>query len=285
MTEENCLFLDENLSLSEIDNASIKSYFKYSPYINEAQDLKDLDSLYCQGTRFINQKNQSVYLRGVNIGGHSKLPYNNNGNNSIAKIDYNTLKDVTFVNRPFPLTEAKSHFMLLKSWGLTLIRLIVTWEALEHKGPGIYDIEFINYLKDLLDIMHDCGLKCMIDPHQDMWSRFSGGSGAPSWTLEVSGLNIRNLVNTGAAYIYSESYCATEQQPKMKWATNASKLASSTMFTLFFGGNTFAPNTMVDDLNIQDYLQNHYIECYRNLASSLKNSKAVLGFESMNEPE
>lgn len=35
------------------------------------------------------------------------------------------------------------------------------------------------------------------------WSRFSGGSGAPGWTFEVAGLNIKSFKETGAAYVHN----------------------------------------------------------------------------------
>ena len=36
--------------------------------------------------------------------------------------------------------------------------------------------------------------------HQDVWSRYSGGSGAPAWTLELVGFDLTALEETGAAY-------------------------------------------------------------------------------------
>jgi hypothetical protein len=50
---------------------------------------------------------------------------------------------------------------------------------LEHAGPGLYDEDYISYLIELLQLMVVYDIKCFIDPHQDCWSRFSGGSGAP----------------------------------------------------------------------------------------------------------
>jgi hypothetical protein len=69
------------------------------------------------------------------------------------------------------------------------------------------------------------------------------------------------------------------QPPPMLWPTNYTKLASSTMFTLFFAGATFAPKRMVGGENIQHYLQRHYIGAYRYLASRLRNLSSVMGFE------
>ncbi|CAG8837900.1 16923_t:CDS:2, partial [Racocetra persica] len=62
-------------------------------------------------------------------------------------------RNVSFVGRPFPLEEVHEHFSRLRTWGLTFVRLLVTWEALEHAGPGIYDEEFIDYLINIISEM------------------------------------------------------------------------------------------------------------------------------------
>lgn len=44
----------------------------------------------------------------------------------------------------------------------------------------------------------------MLNPHLlFQWSRFSGGSGAPGWTFEVAGLDIKSFKETGAAYVHN----------------------------------------------------------------------------------
>jgi hypothetical protein len=68
------------------------------------------------------------------------------------------------------------------------------------------------------------------------------------------------------------------------WPTNYTKLASSTMFTLFFAGDTFAPFKTYNDTSVQQYLQSHFINCFAHLAERLSDLDAVLGFEVMNEP-
>ena len=46
-------------------------------------------------------------------------------------------------------------------------------------------------------------LKPVISPHQDVFSRFISGSGAPYWVLEAFGLNPRRVHQTGAAVLHN----------------------------------------------------------------------------------
>ncbi|KAF9353832.1 hypothetical protein BGX26_008409 [Mortierella sp. AD094] len=153
-------------------------------------------------------------------------------------------RDVSFVNRPFSLQDAELHFERLARWGCQCLRVLVPWEALEHSGPGIYDEDYIDYLIKLLKIAAKYGLKCFLDPHVDCWSRFTGGSGMPGWTLELAGLDITKFNQTGAAIVQNTSK-DKDNYPKMIWATNSIKTAAATMYTLFFAGQIFAPNVMV----------------------------------------
>ena len=114
----------------------------------------------------------------------------------------------------------------------------MTWEAIEHAGPGLYDEAYLDYLRQVVIKAGEHGIDLFIDPHQDVWSRFSGGDGAPGWTLEAAGLDMTHFDSTGAAITHQRH---GDPYPKMIWPTNYTKLACATMFTLFFAGNDFAP--------------------------------------------
>ncbi|RHZ53627.1 hypothetical protein Glove_440g10 [Diversispora epigaea] len=229
---------------------------------------------------------RTVLFRGINLSGASKNPSN-------PPIPSHQLegffdhRNVSFVGRPFPLAEADQHFSRLKQWGFNFLRFIVTWEALEHSGPGIYDTEFIDFVVKVLIKAGEYGFKCFIDPHQDVWSRFSGGSGAPGWTLDLVGLNIRNFADTEAAIVHN-TYKKPEEFPKMVWSTNYYKLVAATMFTLFYSGNMYAKKCVVDGVNIQEYLQSHFCNAYKKLAEKICEAKlsdsVMVGYDTMNEP-
>lgn len=56
------------------------------------------------------------------------------------------------------------------------------------------------------------------------------------------------------------------------------------MFTLFFAGDTFAPNRKYEGKSIQQFLNDSFVNAYQHLAHRLVDLEAVLGFEFMNEP-
>ena len=155
-------------------------------------------------------------------------------------------------------------------------------------------------------------IKSFIDPHQDCWSRWTGGSGAPAWTLTLAGLNIKTLHSSGAALV--QNLTPPQDFQRMIWPTNYWKLASATMFTLFWAGKDFAPQAIIKNedylksyvenihdkiyisesdssvtqestgssqtnfdsirtpIHIQDYLQHHFIHCFAYLAQRIQQS-------------
>ncbi|KAJ3086571.1 hypothetical protein HK102_012891 [Quaeritorhiza haematococci] len=267
--------------------------------------------LQVDGIWFRDSKGRAVMLRGVNLSGATKLPQTPFVPSHQLDKFFESEYTVSFVGRPFPLNEADEHFARLRHWGFNFLRFNVTWEALEHAGPGQYDTEYMDYVVAVLRKAKEYGFKCFIDPHQDVWSRYCGGSGAPSWTLRVVGFEPRNFKATSAALVHN-TYDDPSQFPRMIWPTNYHKLACATMFTLFFGGRAFAPNFLVETtssdtlggggsgsgvlegagtakVNIQDYLQGHYIAAVARLAARIHSESGleddvVIGYDTLNEP-
>ncbi|MCJ7717677.1 MAG: cellulase family glycosylhydrolase, partial [Anaerolineales bacterium] len=236
--------------------------------------------MHIDGSSFKDEYGRTLMLRGVNLGGSSKVPYTPNGA-TYCKKEFYDHKNISFVGRPFPLQEADEHFERLRAWGFTFIRFLVTWEGIEHAGPGIYDQDYLDYLQAVIEKADAFGISVFIDPHQDVWSRFSGGDGAPGWTFEMVGLDIKKFQQTGAAFTHQAH---GDPLPQMIWSTNATKLAAATMFTLFFGGKDFAPLTLIEGFNTQEYFQRHYTNSLVTLAKTLRDLPNVVGFDTMNEP-
>ncbi|KAI9905569.1 hypothetical protein PsorP6_014120 [Peronosclerospora sorghi] len=235
---------------------------------------------------FIDAQGRVVLLRGVNLGGSSKLPfgYHHTEEHTRRTRFFDNVETVSFVNRPFPLTEAPVHFARLRRWGLTFVRLVITWEAIEHAGPGIYDREYLEYFRELIQLAGDYGILIYVDPHQDVWSRWTGGDGAPMWTLEKVGLEPRHFDTTKAALCIETCGLDMQAFPRMIWPTNYFKMACATMFSLFWGGATCAPSCQIEQIQVQEYLQSHYLNAMTEVAKVLKGLPNVIGFGTMNEP-
>jgi hypothetical protein len=225
-------------------------------------------------------KGRTLILRGVNLGGSSKVPVRPDGA-SYKKESLLNPEYVSFVGRPFPLEEADEHFSRLKAWGFTFLRFLITWEAIEHRGPDMYDEDYLDYLEQVCAKAGDHGISLFIDPHNDMWSRWTGGDGAPAWTMELAGMDVLKFHETGSAFVHS---FYKGELPSMIWTTNQYKLGTATMFTLFFGGNDFAPLIRINGEPVQDFLQHHYIAAVKQVVRRLGQLKNVVGYDSLNEP-
>ncbi|KAK5995686.1 Glucosylceramidase [Cladobotryum mycophilum] len=230
---------------------------------------------------------RQVVLRGINVAGDSKLPSEPNQPSHIGN-DFFDGDSVKFHQRPFSKEDAPMHFARIKRFGFNTIRYIFTWEALEAAGPGIYDEDFIQHTIEVLRVAKSYGFYVFMDPHQDVWSRFTGGSGAPLWTIYACGLNPQSFAATEAALVHN-TYPDPDNFPKMIWSTNYYRLATGTIFTFFFAGKDFAPKCIIDGVNIQDYLQSHFINACAHLAKRIHEAgdlenDVVIGWESMNEP-
>lgn len=243
---------------------------------------------------FIDEKGNKIILKGINLDASSKFPFKPCLVSSYPsdRDDFWNGEDVSFVGRPFPLSEAKEHFTRIKSWGYNCVRYIFTWEAIEHSGPGIYDEDFVKFTGDILQVLYEVGgIYVFLDIHQDVWSRFTGGSGAPLWTYYAAGFNPKNFKDTGAAILHGDYYKDLKAYPKMLWPSNYYKLAAGTMFTIFYSGNLLFPKLKLNGVSLQDYLVDHYMNALKHLVVTIGQQKPHLftsgmlfGIEMLNEP-
>ena len=190
------------------------------------------DDLHCtNGPFFLDADQRRIILRGVNL-------------------------------YPLPLETAPYHFARLQACGLTLVRLGITWEAIEPTQPGQYDRAYLTYLRDLVRIGADRNMSFIVSVHQKAWSSACGGTGAPRWTLHKVGFDVDD-----STALHSHHH----------------QLASGTMFTLFFGGRDFCPEFCINGSNIQDYLQTHFFRAIVKVAEVLRDEPNVLGFNAFDD--
>jgi hypothetical protein len=240
------------------------------------------------GELFLDAHGRQMLLRGVNLGGDCKVPYLGGGTQYPS--DFSDHREVSFIGRPFPLGEADEHLGRLKHWGFNCLRLLTTWEAVEHAGPGLYDEAYLDYFTEVCRRAGEHGLYVFIDFHEDVWSRMSGGDGAPGWTFEAAGLDFTRFPAAGAAHVmqavydYADPRGRQDAYPQMSWGSNHRLAANAIMWTLFWIGRTVTPDLKVGDKNIQDVLQDAYLGSMDQVARRVKHLPNVLGFDTLNEP-
>ncbi|ODO09259.1 hypothetical protein I350_02859 [Cryptococcus amylolentus CBS 6273] len=239
---------------------------------------------------------RSLLLRGVNLSGSVKHPNGQPSHQLEGFWETAEAGEGDFINRPLNLDDgsAEVHLARLRAWGYNMLRYVFTWESLEHEGPKKYDYAYMDYIIAVLRRCQEWGFRVFMDPHQDVWSRFNGGSGAPLWTVYACGIDPRNQTVTAAAYLHSEWPSPEAPKPgefpAMIWGTNYTHMANQTIWTLFFAGKTFAPKCIIDGKNIQDYLQDHYIDAVGELAKRIADNapelydRCIIGWDTMNEP-
>lgn len=116
---------------------------------------------------------RSVALRGVNVGGRAKrpphMPFDMDADASPAVV------------------QERAHALLerVASWGSNVVRLPVSWHALE-PARGELDRRYVARLAALLDAAHASGLSALLDFHQDLYAAPLGGNGFPPWALPVA---------------------------------------------------------------------------------------------------
>ena len=220
------------------------------------------------GGWLIDRLGRPTLLRGVNLSGATKVPVTPAGATHLG-VSFDGWAEVSFVGRPAPLDELDEHLDRIAGWGMNCLRLLTTWEAIEHAGPGEYDEAYLDYYAEVVRRAGARGLWVFVDPHQDVWSRWTGGDGAPFWCFELAGLAPERFVAAEAVALDTQD-----------WPENYQRAPVATMWTLFYGGDTFCPELT----GVQGELQDRYIGAVAALAERIAHLDNVLGYDTLNEP-
>jgi endoglycosylceramidase len=194
------------------------------------------DQLRAQGNRLVDDRGREVLLRGIN-----------------ARIQ--GLFDVSFDDGRIPLEEipafGRKDFRFLKEeMGFNALRIPINWSGLQ-PNPGPLHRPYLQRLDGLLDQCADFKMWCLVDLHQDAYSKEIGEDGAPLWAIKPAPTQLLEgpLEDLEAR------------------RTSAQVLAA---FETFFGN--------------QEGVQDAFIEMLEDLTRHLRGKPYVAGIEIFNEP-
>ncbi|GHU84749.1 hypothetical protein FACS189473_2750 [Spirochaetia bacterium] len=119
--------------------------------------------------------------------------FDDQGRPLILRRDPLTDRGSTLTGRPFPPEAAEAEFKRLMSQGETVIRFVIPWEALEHEGPGIYDEDYLAYLRKICLAAEKTGLMVCLCPRQNGWrpDAGDGAAGTGQTAVEAGGEQLR----------------------------------------------------------------------------------------------
>ncbi len=195
--------------------------------------------LTADGPRLLDALGRQVLLRGANAGGRSKLP---------PFLPFELEGDET-------LSPTLDRFMdQLASWGLNVLRLPFSWEALEPER-GRFDDRWLGRYTALVDAAWARGMRAVVDFHQDVFAAPFSGDGFPRWAVPKEHRD-RPREDTADGHWF------------LQYLTPGSPVNAA--FDRFWAN--------------EDGLLDAFLAMWRHMAGHLADHPGVAGFEVVNEP-
>lgn len=173
--------------------------------------------------KIIDRYNNEIILKGINLSNRHKYP-------------------------PFLPQISFSDLILIRNLTFNTVRFLISWEAIEPE-KGRFNYEYLQGLKEWIKRCDSAGLLVILDMHQDMFSRYTCGNGAPKF-----------------AAIY---HLGDEDKCKSPWYIN------------YFNKEVIASfNNFWEDLTLQE----HFFKSWELVVKETLNFPNVIGYDLFNEP-
>jgi hypothetical protein len=140
--------------------------------------------IWKSGSWFRDEEKRYVLFRGVNFGSRSKMP----PYLPIAPLD---VHDISKLDLKKEIESVKSGLDLLKNLGFNIIRLLISWKAIEpHPNSNLEELlpegkKYLEYMKVIIDELYARNLYVILDFHQDIANEVYGGDGFPDWAIAI----------------------------------------------------------------------------------------------------
>jgi len=150
----------------------------------QEQSVEGRKGIWKSGSWFRDEEKRYLLFRGVNFGSRSKLP----PYLPIAPLD---VHDISKLDLKREIEAVKSELDLLKNLGFNIVRLLISWKAIEPRpNPNLEELlpegrKYLEYMKEIIDELHARNLYVILDFHQDIANEVYGGDGFPDWAIVI----------------------------------------------------------------------------------------------------
>jgi hypothetical protein len=222
------------------------------------------------GSWFRDEAGRYVLFRGVNFGSRSKLP----PYLPIAPLDIN---DISKLDLRKEIESVKTELDLLKDLGFNIIRLLISWKAIEPRpNPNLDELlpegkEYLTCMKEIVDELYSRNIYIILDFHQDIANEVYGGDGFPDWTLAIDKEHERPKVAN------------PDKKWQMKYIINKSLKQT---FKSFWENELTNMDEGLENFPVRTHLEKTIGQTVK-FFKSLNNGQghpAILGVEPFNEP-
>ena len=174
---------------------------------------------------------------------------------------------------------------ILKKLGINLVRLGIIWESIERK-EGVYDMEHLEKMSEIVDKLEKNGIAVLIDAHQDMFSRLFCGEGTPKFYTEKLTYETQCKENFLSRLFKFFGICIPLSTNKWNYDDNDLPKISDCVKGSFID---YHKSPELQSIYNSFFLnQNGVLDAFANfwkiLAKKFKGRKNIIGYDLWNEP-
>ena len=186
-----------------------------------------------------------------------------------------------------PLKSLNTEYDLktMKKMGFNMVRLGVIWEAVERQ-PGVYDMEYLQKVEEIINTLGKNGIYTMVDAHQDAFSRNFCGEGVPYFYTNELGYDKQCNANIVTQFLGFVGTCKNLDYFNFSYDENGLPVIddckkNSFIEYHFLAEFSSAYKKFYENVN---NIQDKFVEFWKVVATKFKGNKYVLGYDLWNEP-
>lgn len=196
-----------------------------------------MERIFTKGERFVDEHGRQRIFNGVNM----------------CDKGY---PDKELIRKQYDFNFDEELIIRLKKCGFNLVRLGMTWDAVEPK-PGEYDEEYLDRVEKVTKLLEKHGMYYFLDMHQDLYGGAvdTPADGAPMWACLTDGHRFKPT-----RFVWAEGYF---------WGK-----AIHRCFDHFWANDECCGKP----------IQEYYCNMWKHVVERFKDSPALFGYDVMNEP-